>query len=55
MKRITRGLRPSIIKNAIGLDKIDQSLLKPRTKEFIQYRSNCERDVYYRFGIIDFL
>ena len=43
IKRITKGLNPMNIKTVIvGEGKVDQSKLKPRTNEFIQYTSNMD-------------
>lgn len=54
--RITKQLNPINLKNVIpGVEQINEANLKPRTKEFIQYKSNLEKGVYYRIGIIDFL
>lgn len=39
----------------VGEEKVDQSKLKPRTKEFIQYQCPSDNQVYYRMSIIDFL
>ena len=39
-----------------GASSVDRkSTLMPRTKDFIEYHSRSDRNVYYRLGIIDFL
>ena len=42
-----------ISSDASSIDR--KSTLMPRTKDFIEYQSKSDRNVYYRLGIIDFL
>ena len=55
-RRITRQLNPLHIREVIGVSEhINLAELKPRTKQFIQYDSASDRQVFYRIGVIDFL
>jgi hypothetical protein len=36
-------------------ETVNEADLRPRTKDFIQYDSCTDRQVFYRVGIIDFL
>ena len=39
VKRVAQGLNPFKLKNVIVGENVDQSKLKPRTHEFIQYKN----------------
>lgn len=55
LKRITKEIASPITNALVGEMKKDETKLKPRTNEFIQYKSSQDTFVYYRMGIIDFL